>query len=239
MTYYKKTESAAVTMKRAKLVRDGAGVRRSGQVAMRHILDTAHAMLRKRNRQLTMRGIAEQAGIRLSNLQHYFPALDQLVSALLLDIGSRYREAHQECVNCAGSDPVARFQAVMAFCVSDLHLSSTRSYFLQIWALLDTLDAGKNRRLSELYEMDIAQLSERIAELDPRSSPVSVRRRATLLAAMIEGLMVVQGAHSGDKQENRYLVEQAQVLGLSIALGRHDSVDQRRAGRDSSRTEPG
>jgi len=51
--------------------------------------------------------------------------------------------------------------------------------------------------------MDIEELSERVAELDPNCAAGEVRRRATLLAAMIEGLVIVRGAHSASPQVGR------------------------------------
>jgi hypothetical protein len=74
--------------------------------------------------------------------------------------------------------------------------------------------------LNEFYEMDIAALSERVAEIDPKCQAAEVRRRATLLAAMIEGLVIVRGAHSAKPAEMKRLTARARTLGMQIALGR-------------------
>src|SRR6185312_3871426 len=138
------------------------------------------------------------AGLHLANLQYYFPTRDALVDALLQDVGQRYRAAYARCLAQAGADRTARFAAILNFNLEDVGKRATRRYFIQLWALLDGLDGHSGRRLKEMYALDIDQLTERIQELDAHASTTDVRRRATLLAAMIEGLMVVQGAHSSD-----------------------------------------
>ena len=64
-------------------------------------------------------------------------------------------------------------------------------------------------------------------EINPECSAAEARRRATLMAAMIEGLVVVRGAHSSSPAEIKRLEAQARSLGMHIALGRalHDESD--------------
>ena len=168
-----------------------------------------------------MRNVAAHAGLHLANVQYYFPTRDALLDALLQDVGRRYREAYRRCLAEAPAEGPARFEAILNFNLDDIGKRATRRYFIQLWALLDGLDGNSGRRLKELYEIDIDQLSERIAELDPHAEPTEVRRRATLLASLIEGLMVVRGAHSANEKEMAVLKTQARALGVAIAQGRH------------------
>lgn len=203
-------------------VRSGTGTRRSGQAAVRRILRSAHAVLAKSGpAQFSMRNVATGAGLRLANLQYYFPTRDALLDALLQDIGRRYRDTYRRCLERAGADRKERFAAILNFNLEDVGKRATRRYFVQLWALLDGLDGGSGRRLKELYAIDIEQLSERIHELDAQASAAEVRRRATLLAAMIEGLMVVRGAHSTQARETEKLLDDARELAFAIALGRN------------------
>jgi AcrR family transcriptional regulator len=201
-------------------VRSGTGTRRSGQAAVQRILRSAHALLaRSGPAQFSMRNVAARAGLHLANVQYYFPTRDALLDALLQDIGRRYREAYRRCLDEAGTNRTERFAAILNFNLEDIGKRATRRYFIQLWALLDALDGNSGRRLKELYEIDIDQLSERIHELDAHASATAVRRRATLLAAMIEGLMVVRGAHSTEAREAEKLLDDARELGFAIALG--------------------
>lgn len=204
----------------AHAVRKGTGTRRSGRAAAELIIKSAHTLLaRSGPAQFSMRNVAAQANQHLANVQYYFPTRDALINALVQDIARRYRQAYERCVREARAEPVARFEAILAFNFKDIGKRSTRRYFIQLWALLDGLDGNTGRRLNALYELDIAMLSERIAEIDPAAKAPEVRRRATLLAASIEGLMVVQGAHTSDEAEKNCLMKQAQALGFAIALG--------------------
>lgn len=203
------------------VTRRGTGTRRGGQKSASRILAAARELLvRSGSARFSMREIAAQAGLHLANVQYYYPTRDDLVRALLFDTGRSYRRAYEQCLAVAGEDRVARFRAILEFNLRDLATRATRRYFLQLWALLSTLDRGSGRRLNELYEIDIDQLSERIAEIDPAAPEPVVRRRATLLAAQIEGLMIVHGAHSTNRAERKRLMDEAERLGFAIALGR-------------------
>jgi hypothetical protein len=139
------------------------------------------------------------------------------------DIEARYGAAYEQCLAAASPDRLARFKAVLNFNLEDTGKAETRRFFTQIWALLDTLDGDSGRLLDQFYEMDLAVLCQQISELDPRCPAKDVRRRAALLAAMIEGLIVVRGAHSPSAAEAKRLIARAQALGIHIALGRFES----------------
>jgi len=96
---------------------------------------------------------------------------------------------------------------------------ATRQFFIQLWALLCVLDGHSGRLLDELYAIDIAQLEKRIDETHPGLSNREIQRRATILAAMIEGLMVVRGSHSAQEREMARLMERAFAVGVRIAHG--------------------
>ena len=206
-------------------VRSGTGTRRSGREAARRILRSANALLAKSGpARFSMRNVAASAGLHLANVQYYFPTRDALLEALLQDIGRQYRQAYERCLNEVPADRTARFEAILNFNLEDISKRATRRYFLQLWALLDALDGNSGRRLKAMYAIDIEQLSERIGELDPHATSAETRRRATLLAALIEGLMVVQGAHSENEREGLRLKDEARQLGFAIAMGRHTKV---------------
>jgi AcrR family transcriptional regulator len=170
--------------------------------------------------QFSMRNVAAEAGMRLGNLQYYFRTRSDLVRALMQDTQERYAAAYRECLLKAPPDRRERFKAFMDFSLADVANPDTRRFITQMWALLDTMDADSGHLLNEFYEMDIAALSERVAELDPNCLAPEVRRRATLLAAMIEGLVIVRGAHSTSPAEMKRLAARARTLGMQIALGR-------------------
>ena len=175
--------------------------------------------------QFSMRNVAAEAGMRLANVQYYFPTRSDLVRALMQDTQQHYLAAYRECLLKAPPDRHERFKAFLEFNLCDVANPETRRFFAQLWALLDTLEAEAGNLLNEFYEMDIEALSERIAELDPNCAAAEVRRRATLLAAMIEGLVIVRGAHSANPAEIKRLTARARTVGMQIALGRFLASD--------------
>lgn len=206
-------------MKSVKQTARAAG-RPPNETAQR-IVEVARAVLMNKGyAQFSMRNVAAEAEMRLANVQYYFPTRSDLVRALMQDTQQRYEVAYRECLLKAPPDRHERFRAFMDFNLSDVANPETRRFITQMWALLDTMDAESGHLLNEFYEMDIAALSERVAEVDPNCSPAEVRRRATLLAAMIEGLVVVRGAHSSSPAEMKRLTARARTLGMQIALGR-------------------
>lgn len=201
--------------------RSARATSRAPKETAQRIIEVARGVLMTKGyAQFSMRNVAAAAEMRLANVQYYFPTRGELIHALMQDTQERYRAAYRECLLEAPPDRQQRFNAVLDFNLSDVGNPETRRFFTQMWALLDTLDADSGNLLSEFYESDIAAWMERIAEIDPSCSPAETRRRATLMAAMIEGLVVVRGAHSSNPAEMKRLTARARTLGIQIALGR-------------------
>ena len=206
-------------MKAAK--RTSSAASRPPKETAQRIVEVARAVLMSKGyAQFSMRNVATEAGMRLANVQYYFPTRNDLVRALMEDTQQRYEAAYRECLLNAPPDRLERFKAFMDFSLSDVANPETRRFITQMWALLDTMDAASGHLLNEFYEMDLAALSERVAEVDPNCPAGEVRRRATLLAAMIEGLVIVRGAHSSSPAEMKRLTARAKTAGMQIALGR-------------------
>jgi AcrR family transcriptional regulator len=210
--------------RRGKAATGSVASTRIGTETATRIVETARKVLMDKGyAQFSMRNVAAAAGMHLNNVQYYFGTRDGLVRALMRDIEVRYGAAYERCLATASPDRLARFKAVLKFNLEDTGKAETRRFFTQIWALLDTLEGDSGRMLDQLYEMDLAVLCRQISELDPRCPAKDVRRRATLLASMIEGLIVVHGAHSSSAAEAKRLIARAQALGIHIALGRFES----------------
>jgi AcrR family transcriptional regulator len=168
----------------------------------------------------SMRNVASRAGMHLNNVQYYFKTREHLVRALLEDTGSRYRASYDKLLAVAPAEPAVRFNALIEFSLQDISTWETRRFFIQLWALLITLDDRSGSLLDDLYAIDIEQLSGFIAELVPDTAPAEIRRRASVLAAMIEGMVVVRGAHTRNASEMKRLMARAHAVAMQIALGR-------------------
>ena len=119
----------------------------------------------------------------------------------------------------APADPVKRFQAVLDYNLKDISKRATRQFFMPLWALLGALDNFESHYIGELYAIDIALLGEHIQAMQPTAGPAEIERRATLIALMIEGLMVTMGNLEGRRLPREALLQSAREVAMAIALG--------------------
>jgi AcrR family transcriptional regulator len=204
----------------------GPVVRRAGNdTADRIVLAGRELLMNEGYAHFSMRTVAARAGLHLANVQYYYKTREELVKALLDDTGARYRASYDELLARAPADRMARFRSIIEFNLKDIATSATRRYFIQLWALLTEIDGRAGHLMNDLYAIDIQQLSDCIAELVPDTDPAEVRRRASVLAAMIEGLVVVRAAHSRNPAELKRLMSRAHAVAMQIALGRIPEED--------------
>ena len=199
--------------------RSAATPRASNETAVRIVEAARELLLTEGYAQFSMRNVAGRAGVHLANVQYYFRTRDDLVRALLEDTGARYRASYDELRANAPADRIARFLAVIDFNLKDIAAWETRRYFIQLWALLTEIDGHSGHLMNDLYAIDIELLSECVTELVPEAEPAEVRRRASLIAAMIEGMVVVRSAHSRSPQELNRLMSRARAVAMQLALG--------------------
>ena len=202
-----------------KTKRAATGRRAGNDTAARIVLAARELLMTQGYAQFSMRNVAARAGLHLANVQYYYKTREDLVKALLDDTGERYRTSYEELRARGPTDREARFKAIVEFNLKDIATSETRRYFIQLWALLTEIDGRAGHLMNDLYAIDIQQLSDCIAELVPDTDAAEVRRRASILAAMIEGMVVVRGAHSRNPAELKKLMARAQGMAMQIALG--------------------
>jgi AcrR family transcriptional regulator len=202
-----------------KTKRTGTGRRAGNDTAARIVLAARELLMTGGYAQFSMRNVAGRAGLHLANVQYYYKTREDLVEALLEDTGERYRSSYEELRAKAPADREARFKAIVEFNLKDIATAATRRYFIQLWALLTEIDGRAGSLMNDLYAIDIQQLSDCIADLVPDTDAAEVRRRASVLAAMIEGMVVVRGAHSRNPAELKKLMARAQGMAMQIALG--------------------
>src|ERR1700743_2933258 len=177
------------------------GRRAGNDTAARIVLAARELLMTEGYAQFSMRNVAARAGLHLANVQYYYKTREDLVKALLDDTGERYRSSYEELRAKAPTDREARFKAIVEFNLKDIATTETRRYFIQLWALLTEIDGRAGNLMHDLYAIDIQQWSDCIADLVPNTDKGEIRRRASVLAAMIEGMVVVRGAHSRNPAE--------------------------------------
>ena len=177
---------------------------------MSEIMEACKAVLiDKGYTQFSLRTIASEAGIHLSNLQYYFHTREELINGLI-DYNTRsYLQKYTELFATLPTAPHPRFLAVIDYLIEDIRDPLTRRFFIQFWALLDASGAHTDRLLNDMYAPHIQSLNQHIAELNPSLSPGARQQRAAMIAAMIEGMMLMLEEADNDLEENEAQIETA------------------------------
>ncbi|QIB64576.1 TetR/AcrR family transcriptional regulator [Kineobactrum salinum] len=199
--------------------RHGTATRSAGKRTAARLVQAARELLTTEPLEhFSMRAVADRAGVGLANLQYYFPRREDLARALYLDVGDRYAAAYGDCLKTAPKDPVERFRTILRWNLHDITTKSTRQFFIQLWTLLGSIDGFDGKYLRELYAIDIAQLSEHLGAIHPAADGEDIYRRATVIAAMIEGLLLLVSDVEHDADRKQALLDEAMSAALAIAL---------------------
>ncbi|KIF82780.1 TetR/AcrR family transcriptional regulator [Noviherbaspirillum autotrophicum] len=166
---------------------------------------------------LSMRRVAVQAGISLSNVQHYYHSKDALVEAVLLDSLNQFQEKIDGITaSMAGASRVDQFLSTVDMFLEELGAPLMRGMFFEFWAL-----ATRNTFASTLMERMQARERKAIFNLirgmSPAISDQEYMVRAALIVAQIEGLMLFRVRNRPKRPELEGLEQAARDAVLRLA----------------------
>ncbi len=172
--------------------RPGTAVQSKGRERVEKILDAATELLiQGGHAQFTMRQLAERLGIRLSNLQYYFPSREQLIQKLL----QRFLDTCKQeiaSLSAVTATPRKRLLAAIDFLLKDQETESSCKIFWELWAL-SARDEKVGKIMADFYETYVNTVSEMLLALNPEIPVRKVDRIAVLVVSMIEGLSLMRG----------------------------------------------
>lgn len=147
------------------------------QIARQQLIDFGYD-------EFILRNIADQAKMRLSNLQYYFPTRDALLEAVIrAEADSDLEKLH--ALESKRKDPE---QLLMAFCLA--LLEKWRGESGKVFSVMFFLATSKPAFLqiyTDIYNNFYAGLIPLIRDLDPHRSTAVYRKKAMLITAMIDG----------------------------------------------------
>jgi len=185
-----------------------AGVYAKGKSRASEIVDAAISLLIERGyHNLSMRGVAESAGVRLGNLQHYFPTKDDLVQAMLDRVLEDYLQRFDE-IHDSIQDPEQEFAALVGSVIRDLNQRKTTVFFPELWSLSNH-EKQVTRFMDHMYEKYRSVLCSVIARINPSLQDEQVRRLALFVCASIEGHTVFIGHRKPWRNETESVVSLA------------------------------
>ncbi|MCP3165129.1 TetR/AcrR family transcriptional regulator [Myxococcus qinghaiensis] len=176
--------------------RAGTAVHAKGHERVERILDAAMDVLVEDGYAgLSLRGVAQRAGLSLGNLQYYFPTKQDVVRALL----ARYLETAirrvRERMDGGGQEPAKRLRHALDALLEDQESPRHFQLFAELWALA-ARDAMVAEALGVFYAGYREGVVELLRELSPDLTPARRERRAALLVAFFEGLSLFRGGGS-------------------------------------------
>ncbi|MGO4475499.1 TetR/AcrR family transcriptional regulator [Massilia sp. 2TAF26] len=139
---------------------------------------------------LSMRRVAAEAGMSLSNVQHYYGSKDLLLEALLLTTMDLV-QGKMDAIAAAMSErsQLERFLTTVDMFLEEITDPVTHALFFEIWAL-----ASRNPFASKLMDKMLGRERKTVYNLvrglNPAISDDETMRRAVLMVAQIEGLML-------------------------------------------------
>jgi AcrR family transcriptional regulator len=155
------------------------------------ILEAAKIVfLRDGGAKFSARGVAKQAQVGLSTVQHFFSTTDELQLAMLEYVERVY---YQDVFREMGAKlpflGPARLRGMLDYMIDGLFKLETRSFYFGFWAL-SSHNARVEKFLTDAYSQYRDNLAILIGAANPALSEERCLDLATHIAAMIEGLLI-------------------------------------------------
>ena len=165
---------------------------------------------------LSMRKVAIEVGISLSNVQHYFQSKELLMEAVLMMTMNQFQEKLDTITSAMEQQPrIEQLNSAISMFLEELSNPVTYGMFFEIWAL-----AARDDFASKLMDKMIARerkaIFKLIQGLNPAISDEEYRLRATLIVAQVEGLMLFR--YHRQTQKNEMLAVHAALKKSIIGL---------------------
>lgn len=221
-TYFRETTCDNACMN---TTRDGAlrnkpsGTTEKGRERAHEILQAARTLLASEGYAgLSMRRVAQETGMSLSNVQHYYGSKDLLVEALLLYTMDMFQAKMDGiAVAMAARPPVERFLSTVDMFLEEITDPVTHAVFFEIWAL-----ASRNPFASDLMGKMLGRERKAIywliRGLNPEISDEEYMQRAILMVAQIEGLMLFRLDRKKRPEQYEAVRTSVRKLMLNLAL---------------------
>lgn len=165
---------------------------------------------------LSMRRVAAEVGMSLSNVQHYYQSKDALLEALLLYTMELFQQKI-DAISAAmtGATPLERFLSTCDMFLEEITDPVTHAIFFELWSL-----ASRNSFASGLMDKMLARerkaLFNLIRGLNPAIGDEEYMQRAILMVAQIEGLMLFRLNKA--ERRDQFLAVRASMRKALLAL---------------------
>lgn len=167
----------------------------------------------------SMRGVAQKSGIHLKSLQYYFRTKqDMSTSVVNYTIEKYYFETYDKMfAEKQAITPRERFAVMLDHLLADLSDPFTARLFPELWALANH-DDDVAAALDLFYVRHIASIEKMVVVLNPKLPTDVALHRASLVAMMIEGLVLILGHGKKKRAEYAGLLSAAKETILRMVM---------------------
>ncbi len=139
---------------------------------------------------LSMRKVAAEVGMSLSNVQHYYQSKDALLEALLLYTMELFQKK-MDAISAAmtSASRIDRFLSTCDMFLEEITDPVTHAIFFELWALASRNDFA-SRLMDKMLARERKAIFGLISGLNPAIGDEEYMQRAILMVAQIEGLML-------------------------------------------------
>jgi AcrR family transcriptional regulator len=165
---------------------------------------------------LTMRRVAQDAGMSLSNLQHYYGSKERLLEALLLTTMDEFQaKMDRIAVAMAGRPQVERFLTTVDMFLDEITEPTMHAIFFEIWALASRHPFA-SRLMGRMMGRERKAVHGLIQGLNPAIDEAQCMERAVLIVAQIQGLMLFR--LDRDARPEQYAAVRASLHKVLLSL---------------------
>jgi AcrR family transcriptional regulator len=166
---------------------------------------------------LSMRRVAAQVGVSLSNVQHYYKSKDMLVEALLLDSLNQFQERIDGiAASMTGGSREEQFLATVDMFLEELGSPVIRGMFFEFWALA-TRNTFASTLMERMQSRERKAIYKLIQGMSPEIPDEEYMVRSALIVAQIEGLMLFRVRNRPKRPELEGLENAARQAVLRLA----------------------
>jgi AcrR family transcriptional regulator len=162
---------------------------RKGRESVLKVLEATRSVLETDGyAQLTLRSVAERAGIAHASLQHHFPTKEKLLHGFMRHAIGIYREDIRNIYVTYEGDPVRKLRAYVRYYIDDIQRPNAQTIFYEIRAM-----AQHSGFIDSALESSYLHYQKRVdvilGEINPKLDPDTRATRAALIISLIDGLV--------------------------------------------------
>ncbi len=166
-----------------------------GNMRLKLILDAAkEVFIDQGYNRITLRNIAQKAGITVGNLNYYYKTKEDLLRDLLDMILKSYLDDFERVIAVGGETPIERFESLVRYLIDDLNTTETTKFFPELWALSNH-DEYATQLMKRMYDVEREVLAGLIKEANTKLTSDQVDQIALFVSSSIEGMTMFVGSN--------------------------------------------